>query len=130
MRFVRSQSGLTLIEVLLAVMLVAVALIAVAAAFPAAFYAVHGGRHLTTAGALDQEVIEGAKRLAFTSVTATSLAASYPSPPPGYSGYTRQIQVDDIVADGAVVMKRLTVTTTYNLGGNPSSVPIVTLLAR
>jgi Tfp pilus assembly protein PilV len=129
-QLVANRSGLTLVEVLLAVMLVAVALIALAAAFPMAFYAVHGGRHLTTAAALDQEVIEGAKRLAFTNVTAASLATLYPSPPPGYAGYLRQIQVDDIVAGGVVVMKRVTVTTSYSLNGSPSSVPIVTLLAR
>jgi prepilin-type N-terminal cleavage/methylation domain-containing protein len=127
---VRSHSGLTLVEVLIAVMLVGVALIALAGAFPAAFYAVHGGRHLTTAAALDQEVIEGAKRLAFTNVTATSLGTLYPSPPPGYAGYTRVIQVDDILDAGAVVMKRVTVTTSYNLYGSTPSVPMVTLLAR
>jgi hypothetical protein len=126
----RSASGLTLVEVLLAVFLVAVALIAVAAAFPPAYYAVHGGRHLTTAAALDQEVIEGSKRLAFTNVTAANLAAVYPSPPPGYPAYTRQIQVDDIVESGAVVMKRVTVRTSFTLYGDQSSVPMVTLLAR
>jgi prepilin-type N-terminal cleavage/methylation domain-containing protein len=126
----RSHSGLTLVEVLLAVMLIGVALIAVAGAFPPAFYAVHGGRHLTTAAALDQEVIEGAKRLAFTNVTATALATLYPSPPPGYAGYTRNIEVDDIVETGAVVMKRVTVTTSYNLSGSTPSVRMVTLFAR
>jgi Tfp pilus assembly protein PilV len=126
----RDRRGLTLVEVLLAVFLIAVALIALAAAFPTAFYAVHGGRHLTTASALDQEVIEGAKRLAFTNVTATSLATLYPSPPPGYAAYTRQIQVDDLVQGGAVVMKRVTVTTSYMLYGTQPSVAMVTLLAR
>jgi Tfp pilus assembly protein PilE len=126
----RNRSGLTLVEVLLAVFLVAVALIALAAAFPPAFYAVHGGRHLTTAAALDQEVIEGAKRLAFTNVTAANLAALYPSPPPGYEAYTRQIQVDDIVDAGAIVLKRVTVRTSYNLYGGQSNVPMVTLIAR
>ena len=130
MRALWNRSGLTLVEVLLAVFLVAVALIALAAAFPPAFYAVHGGRHLTTAAALDQEVIEGAKRLSFLAVTATNLAALYPSPPPGYAAYTRVIQVDDIVAGGAVVMKRVTVSTSYTLYGSQPSVPMVTLIAR
>ena len=130
MQSLRDRRGLTLVEVLLAVFLIAVALIALAAAFPTAFYAVHGGRHLTTAAALDQEVIEGAKRLAFTAVTATSLATLYPSPPPGYEGYTRVIQVDDIVEAAAVVMKRVTVQTTYTLYGGQSNVSMVTLIAR
>jgi Tfp pilus assembly protein PilV len=127
---VRDRSGLTLVEVLLAVMLVSIALIALAAAFPPAFYAVHGGRHLTTAAALDQEVIEGAKRLSFLAVTAANLAALYPSPPPGYEAYTRQIQVDDITVGGAVVMKRVTVSTSYVLSGTQPSVGMVTLIAR
>ena len=126
----RNRSGLTLVEVLLAVFLISVALIALAAAFPPAFYAVHGGRHLTTAAALDQEVIEGAKRLAFTTVTAVNLAALYPSPPPEYTGYTRGIQVDDIVEAGVVVMKRVTVATSYTLYGSQPSVSMVTLIAR
>jgi Tfp pilus assembly protein PilV len=126
----RNRSGLTLVEVLLAVFLVAVALIALAAAFPPAFYAVHGGRHLTTAATLDQEVIEGSKRLSFLAVTAANLAALYPSPPPGYAAYTRQIQVDDITVGGVVVMKRVTVTTSYMLYGTQPSVPMVTLIAR
>lgn len=130
MQILRSRSGLTLVEVLLAVMLFAVALLAVAAAFPPAFYAVHGGRHLTTAAALDQEVIEGAKRLAFPTVTATNLVALYPSPPPGYEAYTRQIQVDDIVEGGAVVVKRVTVSASFSLYGSQPSVSMVTLLAR
>ena len=130
MQSLRDRRGLTLVEVLLAVFLIAVALIALAAAFPTAFYAVHGGRHLTTAAALDQEVIEGAKRLAFTAVTATSLATLYPSPPPGYAAYTRVIQVDDIVESGAVVMKRVTVRTNYTLYSGQSSVSMVTLIAR
>ena len=130
MQLMRSRSGLTLVEVLMAVMLVAVALLAVAAAFPPAFYAVHSGRHLTTAAALDQEVVEGAKRLAFTNVTSTNLTTLYPSPPTGYAGYTRAIQVDDILDAGAVIMKRVTVTTTYNLYGDTPSVSMVTLLAR
>lgn len=130
MQGLRDRSGLTLVEVLLAVLLIAVALIALAAAFPTAFYAVHGGRHLTTAAALDQEVIEGAKRLAFTAVTAANLATLYPSPPTGYEGYTRVIQVDDIVEGGAVVMKRVTVRTSYTLYGGQSGASMVTLLAR
>jgi hypothetical protein len=116
--------------VLLAVFLVAVALIALAAAFPPAFYAVHGGRHLTTGATLDQEVIEGSKRLSFVAVTAANLAALYPSPPPGYEAYTRQIQVDDITVGGVVVMKRVTVTTSYMLYGSQPSVAMVTLIAR
>lgn len=126
----QDHSGLTLVEVLLAVFLVAVALIALAAAFPPAFYAVYGGHHLTTAAALDQEVIEGAKRLSFLAVTAANLATLYPSPPPGYPAYTRAIQVDDIVDAGAVIMKRVTVTTSYTLYNGQSSVPLVTLIAR
>jgi Tfp pilus assembly protein PilV len=130
MRVFRSAAGLTLLEVLLSVFLLAVALIALAGAFPPAYFAVHSGRHFTTAAALDQEVIEGAKRLSFLAVTGANLVALYPASPPAYPAYTRQIQVDDITVGGAVVMKRLTVTTRFLLQGDEKSIPMTTLIAR
>ena len=63
-------------------------------------------------------------------MTATNLVALYPSPPPGYAAYTRQIQVDDIVEGGAVVVKRVTVSVSYSLDGSQPSVSMVTLIAR
>lgn len=130
MRLVRGAPGFTLLEVLIAMFLLAVALLGLVAAFPTAYYAVHGGRQLTTGAALSQEVVEGAKRRSFLAVTQANLAAEYPTPPPGYPAYTRQIQVDDIVMGGALVMKRLTVTTRFDLQGAEVSVPLVTLIAR
>jgi hypothetical protein len=119
-----------MLEVLVALFLLSVALIGVAGAFPIAYYAVHGGRQFTTAAALGQEVIEGAKRLSFLAVTTANLTALYPTPPPGYSAYARQIQVEDISAAGAVVMKRVIVTTQFFLQSGQSDVRLETLIAR
>jgi len=130
MRFVRNSSGLTLLEVVIAMLLLTVALLGLAAAFPNAYFAVNGGRQFTTAAVLGQEVIEGAKRRSFLAVTAAGLTAEYPASPPGYESYTRQIQVEDILEGGAIVMKRVIVTTRFDLQATQVSVPVVTLIAR
>lgn len=130
MRSLGSSSGLTLLEVLLAMFLFAVALLGLAAAFPVAYAAVHGGRQLTTTAALGQEVIEGAKRRSFLAITVSNLTAAYPASPPGYESYTREIQVDDIFAGGVLAMKRVTVTTRFTQQESQVTVPVVTLIAR
>lgn len=129
MRGSRDTAGLTLMEVIIAMALLAVALLALAAAYPAAYLAVHQGRQLTTAATLAQEVIEGAKMSGFAAVTEAGLQDAYAAAPAGYAGYTRSIQVEDLVADGAVVMKRLTVTTRFSVQGTQVPVSLVTLLA-
>lgn len=126
----RDSAGFTLLEVVIAMFILTIALVGLATAFPAAYFAVHEGRQFTTAATLDQEVIEGAKRLSFLAVTAANLTTLYPASPSGYTGYSRQIQVDDLLSGGALVMKRITVTTRFDLTGTQVGVPLVTLVAR
>jgi prepilin-type N-terminal cleavage/methylation domain-containing protein len=98
MRITRRQCGLTLIEVLVALILMGTALMAIAAAVPAGLLAVSSsGLHLTALG-LAEEPLNVAKRTAFANLP--SLAASRASVS-GFAGFDREVTVSAYSAPAA-----------------------------
>ena len=86
----RSQGGLTLIEILVALLLMGTALMAIAAAVPAGLLAVSSsGLHLTALG-LAEEPLNVAKRTGFANLP--SLGASRASVS-GFTGLEREVTV-------------------------------------
>ena len=98
MHTIRRQGGLTLIEVMVAILLMSTALIAIAAAVPAGLLAVSAsGFHLTALG-LAQEPLDVAKRTSFANLS--SLAASRASVS-GFEGFDREVIVSSYSAPGS-----------------------------
>jgi prepilin-type N-terminal cleavage/methylation domain-containing protein len=94
---VRDQ-GMTLIEVLIAVMLLGSALIVLGAAVPAGLTAVAGSGLSLTATGLAQEPIDTAKRMTFA--TLPSLVESRAAVS-GFSGFEREVLVTNQAAPGS-----------------------------
>jgi prepilin-type N-terminal cleavage/methylation domain-containing protein len=89
------EQGMTLSEVLVAMLLLSTALIFVAAAVPVGLTAVSGSGLALTATSLAQEPIDVAKRTAFTNLP--GLAASR-SAVAGFSGFDREVLVSSSAA--------------------------------
>ena len=98
------QAGVTLLELLVAMVLLAVALVGLAASFPYAMYGVTAGGYQTTATLLGQQVVDQAKATRYAAVN--SLATG------GWS----QVYDDggNVIYDG--FRRRVTVVTTNNAG--------------
>ena len=92
------DQGMTLIEVLVAIMLLGTVLIVLGAAVPAGLTAVSRSGLAMTATGLAQEPIDVAKRTTFTNLS--SLAASR-AVVPGFSGFEREVLVSNHVAPGS-----------------------------
>jgi prepilin-type N-terminal cleavage/methylation domain-containing protein len=87
-----NERGVTLVELMVAMMLLAVALAGLAASYPLAMQAVTAGGLKTTATLLAQQCIELAKSLPYDSLPG-GLASSCPARPPGYPGFARSVTV-------------------------------------
>ncbi len=87
-----NERGVTLVELMVAMMLLAVALAGLAASYPLAMQAVTAGGLKTTATLLAQQCIELAKSLPYDSLPG-GLASSCPASPSGYPGVTRSVTV-------------------------------------
>lgn len=133
MRHLRNDSGMTLIELLVAMLVLTIALTGLATAFPVTRLAVNEGGQYTVAANLAQDAIEKIKRYGFTALDALGsgdISSSIPVPS-GFSGYTRSVGVENLETLGGIVtMKRITVTVTFKLQGSNVSARLVTLLAR
>ena len=92
------DQGMTLIEVLIAVMLLGTALIVLGAAVPAGLVAVSGSGLSLTAVGLAQEPIDLAKRTTFANLS--SLAASRATVS-GFTGFEREVVVSNYGAPGS-----------------------------
>lgn len=92
------DQGMTLVEVLIAVMLLGSALIVLGAAVPAGLTAVSGSGLSLTATGLAQEPVDQGKRTTFE--TLPSLAASRAAVS-GFSGFEREVLVTNYGAPGA-----------------------------
>ena len=92
------EQGMTLIEVMVAMVLLAIALLAVAAAVPAGLTAVSASGLAITATGLAQEPLDTAKRTAFASLN--GLAATRAGVT-GFSGFEREVVVSSYAAPGA-----------------------------
>ena len=91
------DQGMTLIEVLVAVMLLGGALIVLGAAVPAGLTAVAGSGLVLTATGLAQEPLDLAKRTDFANLS--SLAATRAGVS-GFSGFEREVVVSGYAAPG------------------------------
>ena len=91
------EQGMTLIEVMIAMLLLATGLIAIAAAVPAGLTAVSASGLAITATGLAQEPLDSAKRTAFASLP--SLAATRAAVS-GFSGFEREVLVSNYGAPG------------------------------
>jgi prepilin-type N-terminal cleavage/methylation domain-containing protein len=91
------DQGMTLIEVLVAVMLLGTALVVLGAAVPAGLTAVSGSGLSLTAVGLAQEPIDLAKRTTFANLS--SLAASRATVS-GFTGFEREVVVSNYAPAG------------------------------
>lgn len=124
----RNEQGLTLIEVVVAVLILAVALLGLAAAFPLARLAVHEGGQLSTGAALASDVIEQMKQRRFADITAANFPNQGYGAIGGFPPYRRDVAIVDTTVDGVLAYKQVTVTVFYKgQGGNEQSVTVMTL---
>jgi prepilin-type N-terminal cleavage/methylation domain-containing protein len=103
------ERGVTLVELLMAMMLLGTALMGLAASFPYAMSGVVAGGFQTMATLLAQECIEVAKSMPYDRLP-PDLPASCPASPTGFSGMTRSVTI----ATGAPTATTTTVTVTVN----------------
>ncbi len=136
MRYVRNCSGMTLLEVVVAMLILSIALMGLATAFPLSRIAVNEGAEYTVAANLAQDAIEKIKRLSFQALDAmgtgdisSNSLFNTPTIPPGY---TRTVRVENLESlSGIVTLKRITVNVTFSLQGtNNAPVSLATLIAR
>jgi prepilin-type N-terminal cleavage/methylation domain-containing protein len=92
------ERGMTLIEVMVAMLLLAIALVAIAAAVPAGLTAVSASGLALTASGLAQEPLDLAKRTTFANLS--SLAASRAAVS-GFTSFEREILVSNYAAPGS-----------------------------
>jgi len=93
------ERGVTLVELMVAMLLLAVALIGLAASFPFSMYAVTDGGRQTVATNLALEIIEQAKRTSYAALPDLAAARGTVA---GFDGFEREVVVE-----------------AYNPGANP-----------
>ncbi len=136
MRYIRNCSGMTLLEVVIAMLILSIALAGLATAFPVARIAVNQGGQYTIAANLAQDAIEKIRRLRFDALDAMGTgdisSNSLFSTPTIPSGYGRTVTVENLETLGVIVtLKRVTVNVTFSLqGSNNVTARLVTLVAR
>ena len=87
----RSEAGVTVVELLIAVLILAFALIGLASAIGPAVLATTQGGLQTVAVHLAQDRIEVAKRTAFSALEAELVASR--APVPGFGNFERRVEV-------------------------------------
>ena len=130
------QRGMTLAEVLVAVVIIMIALLALLSGIPVASYGIQEGNQLTTATFLANQRLEQVKAASWTDqpavdtvgVSASATAApvagattTFPDENPvaaPYTQYTRQVRITDCSAAGCggitdAGMRQVTVTVSY-----------------
>jgi len=137
MRYVRNCSGMTLLEVVIAMLILSIALAGLATAFPPARIAVNEGGQYTIAANLAQDAIEKLRRLTLTPLVLGPMTGDVSSnalfsTPTIPSGYQRTVLIEDLeVLAGVWTLKRATVNVTFSLqGSNNVAARLETLIAR
>lgn len=137
MRYVRNCSGMTLLEVVIAMLILSIALAGLATAFPVARIAVNEGGQYTIAANLAQDAIEKLRRLTLTPLVLGPMTGDVSSnalfsTPTIPSGYQRTVLIEDLeVLAGVWTLKRVTVNVTFSLqGSNNVTANLQTLIAR
>jgi prepilin-type N-terminal cleavage/methylation domain-containing protein len=114
------QSGVTLIELLVAMILLAIALTGLAASYPLHMQAVTGGGFQTAATLLAQQCIELAKSMPYDRVP-VDLVVNCPASPPGYPAFTR----NTTVTAASPTATTTTVTVQVDFTGTQGTIPTV-----
>ncbi len=122
-----NERGVTLVELMVAMMLLAIALTGLASSYPLAMQAVTGGGFQTTATLLAQQCIELAKTMPYDRLP-LDLAPNCPANPTGYPGFTRSVQVTTATPTAATT----TVTVTVNFQSTQGQIDtaVATILAQ
>lgn len=129
----RSESGTSLIEVMVALVLLTVALLGLAAAFAPSRIAIEGGNQVTTAVALARQTLEAMRNRPYDSdqdeiTTAIFPAEGYGSIP-NLASFRRSVLIENDVPE--TNMKRVTVTVNYRDNtGQEEAVRLTTMFVR
>ncbi len=120
------ELGVTLLELMVAMLLLAIALIGLAASFPLAMYGVTTGGFQTTATLLAQEGVELAKATPYSALPAIDTGDFVAVP--GYAGFTRRITV----AQGTPTATTTTVTVVVRFSGSAGAndTTVATILSQ
>lgn len=159
-RLIRNQHGMTLAEILVAIVIIGIGLVALASAIPLAGYGIQEGSQLSTATFLANARLEQVKNVQWTATPAVDnlgVSASSTSPPTStgvttfpdespvaapYTGYTRTVRVTDCGLGAGCAgivngdLRQVTVTVTYRpltgVGQSPTtkSAILTMLVAR
>src|SRR5262245_35763625 len=115
----RTADGMTLVEVLLALVIIGVGLVALAAAIPIAVIGVHTGNQQSTATFLANQRLEQVRNTPWSNLTAANFPNENPVAVP-FAGFTRQVQFVDCSAAPAscggiadTSLRQVTVTVSY-----------------
>ncbi len=126
-----NQRGVTLVELMLAMLLLGVALIGLAASFPLAMVGVSMGGFQTTATLLGQQCIDIAKSMNYEVTGYNQIPTALPiacpdGPVTGYAGFTRTVSVN-VTADEAAQSFFTTVTVQIDFSGGAGGINTTTL---
>ena len=120
------ERGVTMIELMVAMILMAIALLALAASIPYAMYGVVASGFQTTATLLAQEAIERAKAADYSSISSLSFDGSTGTLPgdcnstgsfhqvPGFGGFSRCVAVEPNTPTGTTT----TITVVVDFSGS------------
>jgi prepilin-type N-terminal cleavage/methylation domain-containing protein len=122
------ERGVSMIEVLIAVMLLAIALTGLAASYPVAMQAVTGGGYQTAATLLAQQCIELAKSMPYDRLTIDLPPNCPASPGPGYAGFSRTLTVAP--AQPSATTTTITVEVDFHNAQGLNQTAIATILSQ
>jgi prepilin-type N-terminal cleavage/methylation domain-containing protein len=95
----RDQSGVSLIEVMISMLLLSVALLGIAVAFPQSRVAVQGSSQITTATNLARQTLEHMRNRRYSSTVDQITAPNFPPAGygaiPNFAGYRRTVTIQD-----------------------------------
>lgn len=122
-----NERGVTLVELMVAIMLLAIALTGLASSYPLAMQAVVGGGYQTVATLLAQQCIELAKSMPYDRLP-IDLSASCPANPPGYAAFTRTVTVT--AANPTPTSTTVSVLVAFQSAQGQIQTSLVTLLSQ
>jgi Tfp pilus assembly protein PilV len=119
------QAGLTLVDVVVAMLILGISLVVLAAALPIASMATYQGWQQSQAAAIVEDLFEQMRTTAYTSLTSTTFPNQSSVPNyPAYS-YTIAFNADTPITHTTTV----TVTVTYAQSGGPATATFSTIFA-
>lgn len=126
----RSNRGMSLVEILLAAVILAVALLGVAGLFPTAFQNVITGGRITRATLLAEQQLEALRGQTFGTLIVSP--NPYPDPANPIDGsYDREWWISDNTLDATIPvgMKRIRVRVNWTEPSGPRKIAVATLVA-